>query len=51
MKKQRNMYQMKEQDKTSEVEGALNETEISDLTSTIQSNGHKDAQWTQEKNE
>ena len=48
MKKQRNTFQAKEQDKTSETD--LNEMEISNWPDRVQNNGHKDAQWSQENN-
>ena len=48
MKKQRNTFQTKEQDKTSETD--LNEMEISNWPDRVQNNGHKDAQWSQENN-
>lgn len=42
------MFQLKEQDKTSEKE--LKEMELRNLPDRVQSNGHKTAHWTWESN-
>ena len=44
----KSMFQIKEQDKTSEKD--LNEMQTSNLPARVQSNRHKDALQTQEKN-